>query len=361
MHFWTPRILLGRPDVALAPSRILPCACTTRYGDAPDDDDILAQVPESFGTRPEWLPWFPASQQDTPAGTVWNAFVCVPLDSSSRRNLVSGCGLPKTRFEILLPEGLWAYTLLSRGKGALRVLRSPSGLWFSRWNEGQARSLEGPFPADAVPSRWTCESGEQEHPDWSEPEAEALARLADDYPEAQLLPPIEAARRRERLATTTTLARVGAVALAGLFVVLATQVPVWVAGRGLHATEVRLASVRPDIDRLDRLRASVRRDAAYLAASSGALRPAASPLPLLEGLARRLPEGGRLLNFQLESPPGEPGWKLRTDIRLPDWDGVPALVDSSRLVPSVRDVKVESQQRDKDRVHLVLSLEGDWP
>jgi hypothetical protein len=52
---------------------------------------------------------------------------------------------------------------------------------------------------------------------------------------------------------------------------------------------------------------------------------------------------------------------LRTDIVLPDWKGVPALVDSVRLVSSVREAKVESQQRDKDRVHLVLALRGDWP
>lgn len=343
---------------------MLPCVCTTRYGDAPDDHDILSQVPESFGTSPDWLPWFPASQQDTPAGSVWTVFVCVPLDAHTRRNLASGCegGEPPASPEILLPEGLWAFTLLSKGKGDLRTLRSPSsGLWFSRWREGQVLTLEGPFAQDAVPERWSFPSQEAESIPWAEPDPATLVRLADDHPEAQLLSPREALRRSERLATRTSLARVGALVLAGLLAALAVQVPVWAAHRVLVGTESRLASVRPDIDRLDRLRTSVRRDAAYLTASSAALRPTASPLPILEGLASRLPTGVRLLNFQLESPPGETGWMLRTDIRLPDWKGVPSLVDSSRLIPSVRDVRVESQQRDKDRVHLVLALKGVWP
>lgn len=354
---------MGSPDVGLAPSRLLPGSCTTRYGEAPDDHDVLGLVPDPFGTRPDWMPWFPAGQKDTPAGSVWTVFATTPVDPASKRNLSGGAEAGgDERPEIVLPEGLWAFTLLSGGKAATRSATSPSGTWFSRWDEGQIVSLEGPFAADRVPVRWSAEAVDgMERIGWKAPSPADLLRLAEDHPEAQMLSPTETVRRRSRLATRTSIARSASVVLVALFAGLLAQAPAWWASRNLAATERRLASVRPDIDRLERIRASIVSDAAFLAASSDALRPSASPLVLLDGISRRLPEGVRLLTFQLESPPGETGWAVRTDVRLPDWRGVASLVDSIRTVPGVADVRVQSQQRDQERVHLVLALKGTWP
>ena len=138
------------------------------------------------------------------------------------------------------------------------------------------------------------------------------------------------------------------------------DMPHWLE-RSLKATEVRLAAVRPDIDRLDQLHAEALRDAAYLEASRPAFQPARTPLPLLSGLARALPPGVRFLTLQMDSPPGDSGWSLRADARLDDWRGVPVLVDSLRRVQGVDDVRVGSQQRQQEKVHLVVNLVGRWP
>lgn len=354
-----PRVLLGNPSAGIAPSRILPCTCTTRYGEVPGDDDVLARVPESFGIQPGWLPWFLAGQQDTPAGTVWTVFVCPPLDPETSRNLLPGREAgPEGGPEFVLPEALWAHHLLSSGTAPTRLLRSPRGTWCSRWSEGRPTELRGPFPEDAPALRRV--EGEPEIVAWNEPDQDALRALADEHPEAQMLSPSEGVRRRERLATRVSLARTALVALVAGFVALVAQAPHWVALRKLSVTEQRLASIRPEIDRLDRLREGLSRDAAYLESSKAALAPSASPLPLLAGVAHHLPSGVRLRSFQLESPPGESGWLLRTDIRLDDWRSVSLLVDSLRRVPGARDVRVESQQRENEGVQLSLSVKGEW-
>lgn len=351
---------MGSPDVGLAPSRLMPGSCTTRYGEVPDDRDILSLVPDSFGIRPDWLPWFPAGQKDTPAGSVWTVFVAAPVDPATKRNLSSGVEAGSRELPgIVLPEGLWAFAILSRGKAAARSTAAPSGIWFSRWDDGQIVALEGPFEAGSVPARWSAEGTELL--EWKEPTPEDLLGLADDHPEAQMLSPTETVQRRSRLAARTSLARSAVVVLVAVFAGLLAQAPSWWASRTLAATERRLASVRPDIDRLERVRAAIASDATFLAASADALRPSASPLGLLDGISRRLPEGVRLLSFQLESPPGETGWAVRTDVRLPDWRGVASLVDSIRMVPGVAEVRVQSQQRDRERVHLVLAMKGTWP
>lgn len=359
MKLRTPRILAGRPSTILAPSRILPVPCTTRYGEVPVDDDVLALLP---GAAREWAPWFLAGHQDTPAGSVWTVVACPPVDPATGRNPSEGAepgGDP--RAAAVLPSALWACAAMSEGGSSRRSLRSPDGIWLSSWKEGRLEALDGPFAEDAIPAHWTSAAADAEPRPWKEPDAEALRRLADEHPEAQMLSPRERVRRADRSADRASLARTAVVLCLALLAGLAVQAPVWWSARRLAATEARLASVRPGIDRLERLHASIARDVAYVDASAAALRPSASPGPLLEGIARRVPVGVRLRSFQLESPPGEPGWTLRTDARLPDWRGVSALVDSMRLVQGVRDVRVESQQREGEGVHLALLLKGRWP
>lgn len=221
--------------------------------------------------------------------------------------------------------------------------------------------FDGPFPAGAVPgARWSATSAESEDVPWRDPDQDALRALADEHPEAQMLSPSASVRRRERLATRVSLARATVVAVAAAAVALVAQVPHWIALRNLSATELRLAAIRPGIDRLERLRSGLARDAEFLSSSAIALSPSASPRPLLDDIARRIPSGVRLLSLQFESPPGESGWMLRTDIRLDDWRGVPMLVDSMRLAPGVREVRVETQQRENESVHLALSMKGEW-
>ena len=363
MLFQTPRTLIGRPSAALAPSRVLPGSCTTRYGEAPGDDDVLSLVPDSFGIRPASVPWFPAAHQDTPAGTVWTVFVCPPVHASSRRNLSNGSEPgPGDMPEVVLPQSLWAFVLLGGGDAPLRRLRSPSGLWCSRWEEERIVSLDGPFPDDdAIPAFWSDARELGQDVPWKEPSPVDFRMLVDDHPEAQMLSPAEDRRRRDRLATRTSVARTAAVAVVGLLAALLLQVPVWFASRSLAATEARLSSVRGELERLDKIRQTSLRDAAYISASTEALRPSGSPVGVLDGVARRLPRGVHFLSFQLEAPPGESGWAVRTDVRLPDWRGVSGLVDSAKLAPGVRDVRVETQRREQESVQLVLSLRGDWP
>lgn len=346
----------------LASSRLLPGACTTRYGEAPGDDNVLALVPESFGIHPESLPWFPVAHQDTPAGTVWTVFVCPPVQEASRRNLSVGIEAGSGDGpEVVLPKALWVFCVLCEGTAPLRRIHSPEGLWLSRWEDGQLASFGGPFPDDAsIPSSWNDVRDQGEEIPWKEPDPLDLARLAEEYPEAQMLSLDEDRRRRDRLATRTSLCRAGAIAAVVLFAAIALQIPVWCASRSLAATEARLSSVRGELERLDRIRQSSLRDASYLAASSQALRRSGSPVGLLDGIARRLPQGAHLQSFEFESPPSESGWAARTDVRLPDWRGVSVLVDSVKLAPGVRDVHVATQQRDQERVHLVLALHGDW-
>jgi len=359
-----PRWLVGRPRVALAASRILPATCTTPYGESPGDDEIAALVREFAGADCPAVPWFPVAHRDTPAGTVWSVLVCPPLDRSTGRNPSEGADPARgARCEVVLPEVLWAVSVLGAGSGRLRETRSPEGVWISTWSEGMVDRVDGPFPDDAAVLRsWrSAQEAPPEDVAWMAPEAGRLQDLAADHPEAQMLEPRESLRREELLADRTTLARGAAILVAAIVLGAIARLPVVWAGHVLSRTEARLASVRPDLDRLDGIRRQAVRDARFLDSSQAAFRPSASPWPLLSGIARGLPGGVRLQTLQLESPPGDSGWTLRIDARLPDWRGVAGLVDSLRRVPSVRDVHVETQQREQEKVHLVLTMDGTWP
>lgn len=363
MRIPIPRWLAGRSRVVLAPSRILQAACTTRYGEAPGDDDVhalIADIPASESSPP---PWITLGHRDTPAGTVWNLVLCPPATPRTGRNLPPGVEPGDGSSEVVLPEVLWALSLLGRGTAPSRSAHGPSGTWISRWEDGQPTLVDGPFPEGSPRlAAWLATAGEDlEDIPWRTATEEELLDLARENPESQMLSPGQANRRAERLADRVALARVGAVVVTALVLALAVRAPVWWLERSLRSTEERLAAVRPDIDRLDRLQDEALRDAAYLEASRPAFRPARTPLPLLSGLAGALPPGVRFLTLQLESPPGDSGWTLRADARLDDWRGVPVLVDSLRGVEGVADVRVGSQQRQEEKVHLVLDLSGRWP
>lgn len=349
--------------MVLAPSRILQAACTTRYGEAPGDDDVHALVADLPSCGPTAPPWITLGHRDTPAGSVWNLVLCPPVDPRTGRNLPAGTEPGTGPCEVVLPEVLWALALLGRGNAEFRHCRSPSGTWISRWEDGQPASVDGPF-AESSPrlADWMRNRGEDgETIPWREASEPELLDLALENPESQMLTSAQADLRAERLADRATLARCAAVVVAGVVLALLIQAPVLWLERSLKATEVRLAAVRPDIDRLDQLHAEALRDAAYLEASRPAFRPARTPLPLLSGLARALPPGVRLLTLHMDSPPGDSGWTLRADARLDDWRGVPVLVDSLRRVQGVGDVRVGSQQRQQEKVHLVVDLSGRWP
>jgi len=363
MRIPIPRWLAGRSRVALAPSRILHAACTTRYGEAPGDDDVHALVADLPAIGPVAPPWIAVGHRDTPAGSVWNLLLCPPSDPRSGRNLPEGLEPGDGLVEVVLPEVLWVLALLGRGQGEFRTTVSAAGAWISRWEDGEPAQVDGPFPegSDRL-AAWTLASeGRRETVAWREPSDQELADLALDNPEAQMLSAPQSRRRAERLADRTTLARCGAVLLATAVLALVVHLPVLWLRQSLGATERRLAAVRPDIDRLEALRLDANRDAAYLEASRPAFRPAATPLPLLSGIAGALPPGVRFLTLEMDSPPGDSGWTLRADARLDDWRGVPQLVDSLRHVAGVGDVRIASQQREQEKVHLVVNLSGRWP
>lgn len=349
--------------MALAPSRILQAACTTRYGEAPGDDDVHALVADLPSCGPFAPPWITLGHRDTPAGSVWNLVLCPPVDPRTGRNLPTGIEPGIGTCEVVLPEVLWALALLGRGSEAFRLCRSPSGTWISRWEDGQPALVDGPFPPSSSRlAAWMRDTGDAcESIPWRDATELELLDLAHENPESQMLSSAQAQLRAERLGDRATLARCAAVLATGVVLALAIHAPVLWLERSLKATEVRLAAVRPDIDRLDQLHAEALRDAAYLEASRPAFQPARTPLPLLSGLARALPPGVRFLTLQMDSPPGDSGWSLRADARLDDWRGVPVLVDSLRRVQGVDDVRVGSQQRQQEKVHLVVNLVGRWP
>lgn len=350
--------------MALAPSRLLQATCTTRYGDVPGDGEIADLVRSRLGSCPDTLAWFPASHRDQPEGTVWKVFLCPAIDPGSGRNLAAGVQpgpLEGPVREAVLPEALWAARVLEAGSRPRRLLRGPRGLWTSQWSDGMLESLDGPFPegSPAVAS-WSSPVEAEELP-WREPSDADLASLLDEHPQAQMLSEVVASSRRDRLADRTTLWRILAVLAAALTAGLLVRAPVWWAATDLRSTEARLAQVRPELDRLERLRGQALVDARFLEASASAFRPPASVRPLLAGIARRLPSGVRLRGLQFDSPPGESAWRLRAEARLDDWRSVAVLVDSLRGVEGVSDVRVETQQREQEKVHLVVSMDGVWP
>lgn len=359
-----PRGLAGRPRVALAPSRILQATCTTRYGEAPGDDDVASLVEARFGSSPRSLAWFATAHRDQPEGTVWKVFLCPARDSRTGRNLGEGeepgPGVGKS-CEVVLPHALWVARVLEAGQGNRRSTRCEDGVWISEWADGMLESLDGPFPEAATTLRSWVERDAHDLVAWRGATPDDLAALADEHPEAQMLPAPIAARRRERLADHTALWRSCAVVAVALALGMTFRAPVLWASARLHATEARLAGVKPELDRLERIRAQAIRDARFLEASAPAFRPGASARPLVAGIAAKLPVGVRLRGFQFDSPPGEAGWRLRTEVRLDDWRSVATLVDSLRKVVGVSDVRVETQQREQEKVHLVVSLGGSWP
>lgn len=359
-----PRALAGRPRVALAPSRILQATCTTRYGEAPGDDDVATLVEARFGSCPLVLPWFPAAHRDQPEGTVWKVLVCPARDPRSGRNLPSGAepgSESSIPCEVVLPMPLWAARVLEAGIQPSRNTRSPEGLWVSQWADGMLESLDGPFQDGSVLlGSWTDRTDHEEIP-WRIPNQDDLLELADEHPQAQMLSEAVATRRSERLANKTALWRCLVVLALGMVVGIVSRAPVWWAASRLKSTEHGLAEVRPELDRLERIRRQAFLDAAFLDSSSAAFRPSASAKPLLAGIAARLPAGVRLRAIQLDSPPGTTAWQLRTEARLDDWRSVGALVDSLRKVPGVSQVRVETQQREQEKVHLSVSMQGDWP
>lgn len=359
-----PRGLAGRPRATLAASRVLRASCTTRYGESPGDEEIARLVESRLGSSPRTLAWFPAAHRDQPEGTVWKVVLCPPLDARSGRNLAEGREpgpAEGASCEVVLPEALWAARVLEGGIRPRRRTRCAAGVWISRWAEGQLEDLDGPFQEGSPALEAWMATDEVEDVPWRDATDEELSVLADEHPQAQMLSDAVSQARHERLADTTTIWRTFAVVAGALVLALLVRSPVWWAGAILHSTRERLVEVKPELDRLERLRGQAVVDARFLEASAPAFRPPASAGPLLVGIARKLPTGVRLRGLQFDSPPGEMGWKLRTEARLDDWRSVATLVDSLRVVDGVSDVRVETQQREQEKVHLVVSLTGRWP
>ena len=359
-----PRGLAGRPRATLAPSRILQATCTTRYGETPGDHEVASLVEARFGSSPPSLAWFATAHRDQPEGTVWKVFLCPARDPRTGRNLAQGEEPgPKTgkTCEVVLPEALWIARVLERGSRPRRTTRTGEGAWVSEWADGMLEFLDGPFPVGSASLRsWLDRDAFEEVP-WRAATPEDLVDLSDEHPESQMLSESVATRRHEGLANRTALWRSLAVVSVAVLLGVVARAPVWWAAGRLDSTEARLAEVKPELDRLERIRDQATRDARFLEASSAAFRPGASARPLVAGIAAKLPAGVRLRGLQFDSPPGETAWRLRTEARLDDWRSVATLVDSLRKVEGVSDVRVETQQREQEKVHLVVSLNGVWP
>ena len=63
-------LVLGRPRVALAPSRLLSGEVTTPYGNIPGDDLVSDAWRAEAGDR-DCPPWMILGRRDAPSGTIW--------------------------------------------------------------------------------------------------------------------------------------------------------------------------------------------------------------------------------------------------------------------------------------------------
>lgn len=351
-------LVLGRPRVALAPSRLLAGEVTTPYGNAPNDDLVATAWRTEAGDR-DCPPWMILGREDAPSGTIWR-FAWCPATSAMPEHA-----------EIVLPEALWALELLNDMDAPpgwhLRALESPSGTWVGVWHGSRCDHLQLP-KKDRQEALERGRSGlakrgiqtpQELEASWIAPNAARLSELADANPESDLMEIKESIKRQERRSVTASVARTAVVL--GVLAMISGLLGIF---QGWHAyqrssEESRLASVKPLVDGAAELAQHRVRDLDSLRSFRDALEPGHAADRIVAGISSALPAGARLQTLALEET--STGWRLRTEARLPDWGSIQPLSQSLRQVAGVTKVTVANQSRQSDAVSAILELEGTWP
>lgn len=351
-------LVLGRPRVALAPSRLLAGEVTTPYGNAPSDDMVATAWRAEAGDR-ECPPWLVLGREDAPSGTIWR-FAWCPATSKMPEHA-----------EIVLPEAAWALELLSDMESPpgwhLRALESPSGTWVGIWHGSRCDHLQPPKKdrqeamerERAVLAKRGIQADQELDASWIAPNPARLSGIADAGPESDLLEIKESIRRQERRSVAASIARTAVVIGA-----LAVVTGMLGAFQGWQAylrssEESRLESVKQLVDGAAELSRTRKHDLDSLRSFREALEPGHAADRIVAGISSVLPVGARLKTLALEET--STGWRLRTEASLPDWSSIQPLSQSLRQVVGVTKVTVANQSRQSDAVSAILELEGTWP
>ncbi len=351
-------LILGRPRVALAPSRLLAGEVTTPYGSLPTDDVVSVAWRAQVGDR-ECPPWMILGRRDAPSGTIWRLAWCPSV------------GPMPGKAEIVIPAAAWAFDLMSEVNGPegwhLRSLESPSGFWVGLWEGSRCEHLQAPWrerqEAIQMETSLAAKHGVT-HPselltDWTPPTPGALALLADSSPESDLLCVSDSVQRKEHRDNAASMARTGVV-----LVVLALVT----AGFGLFQAwhshlrtveEARLESVKALVDRSANLETSRMRVLDTLRTFRDALRRSEAADLVLAGIASNVQAPSRLQVLAMEETSS--GWRIRTEARLPDWNAIQPFTQSIRKIKGVSKVTLANQSRQGEAVSAILEIEGVWP
>ena len=351
-------LVLGRPRVALAPSRLLSGEVTTPYGNIPGDDLVSDAWRAEAGDR-DCPPWMILGRRDAPSGTIWRLAWCPPAGP-----------LPEGS-EIVLPQAAWALECMNATQGPqgwhLRSLESPFGFWIGLWEGSRCEHLQPPSSdrdqalrmERALATKRGGPLAQELLSDWTAPEPRDLALLADASPESDLLDAKASLVRNERRAWSCAFARV-ALVLAVLAMVCGAlgALQVWQA-RERHAQESRLAAVESLVERSSELETVRSRLIDTLLTFQDALHRSEAADLVVAAIAAQVPAGAHLQALALEESAA--GWRLRTDARLPDWDAIQPFTQALRKIPAVSKVSVANQARQADAISAVVEIEGRWP
>ncbi|MEK7391401.1 MAG: hypothetical protein AAB214_02445 [Fibrobacterota bacterium] len=351
-------LLLGRPRVALSPSRLLAGEVTTPYGVLPSDEAVANAWRIEAGDR-DCPPWLILGRRDAPSGSIWRLAWCPAATS-----------LPP-QAEIVLPEAAWALERLNDLSGPdgwhLRSLESPFGYWIGLWEGSRCEHLQAPGRDrnDAVQlERIHAARLGADHPpeilgEWAPPNALKLADVAEDSPESDLLGTADSIVRHERRSDATALAR-----LTGIVVLFGLVTGLFGAFQLFHShqrrlQEARLEIVRPLVERTANLEAARKRQIDSLRAFREALRPSQAPGIVISRIASKVSGGARLTALAIEETPN--GWRVRTEARVGDWSAIQPFSESIRSVPGVSKASVSNQSRQAESISAMLDIEGVWP
>jgi len=351
-------LMLGRPRVALSPSRLLAGEVTTPYGSLPTDDVVASAWRNEAGDR-DCPPWLILGRRDAPSGSIWRLAWC-PSD-----------GRLPSQAEIVLPEAAWALERLNEVAGPegwhLRSLESPFGYWIGLWEGSRCEHLQSPgrerSEAVRLEQALAARRGAHHPPEllgeWAQPSARQLSSVAEESPESDLLSTTESVLRQERRADATAVARLtGIVLIFGLATALFGAFQLW-HSRQRHVQEARLEAVRPLVERTNALEASRAQQLDSLRTFREAMRPSEAAGIVISRIASKVPDGARLTVLALEETPG--GWRIRTEARLADWNAIQPFSEAIRGVAGVTKATVSNQARQADAVSAILDIEGVWP
>jgi hypothetical protein len=351
-------LVLGRPRVALSPSRLLVGEVVTPYGALPTEEVVEAAW-QSLAGKPRQPAWLFLGRRDTPAGTLWSVAWCLPT------------GPLPDRAEIVLPQAAWACECMNGAQAPdgwhTRRLESPQGVWTGLWEGPRCEHLQPPArePTQAIElERMVArQRGATEVPGidtvWREPTTRDLREMSENLPEADLLGLTESVQRDEARADRTAIARIAAILL-----VFAAVTGAFGIHQAWHAhqrriQETRLESVRDLVDRAADLESSRLHQIDTLRRLRDALSRSHAPDLVLRAIAAKVPSNIRLQVLAMEGAPG--GWRIRTEARLPDWNAVQPFAQGLRSIAKVSKVSVANQSRQSDAVAAILEIEGTWP